>query len=121
MKEEILKQIAEYMARTSDFVLEQAPLLCQEIVAFTRAEAMMHVAFGVVLLSVAIFLVCCLYRCGRKWYDDNREGVFMGSIAAAFMCLFIGCVLTYNGAIDYAKATCAPRYLIVDKILSRSK
>lgn len=120
MDPKVNEQLAELLAfvkkgaeATTDFAVEQAPLVAREIVAWTFWEALAGCFFGVLCAAAALW-------CGklaRRWANcrDVGEEIMFPVVGAAAAGIVSVVVLTVN-APNAIKAAVAPRLVIIDYI-----
>jgi hypothetical protein len=121
MKEELqerlvssLDNIQEYIEATEEFVVEQAPLVAQEIISLGRHQALFGICGWVlsatVMTSLAIFCWVSWWRRGAR-----DEGFQVGSIVASAVAvpLWLGALLmTYTSLVPLL----APRLYLLQEI-----
>lgn len=113
---DVLQWVQLSAEQSKDFVIEQAPLVAQEFVAWTFWESVITAVAA--LLSAVLSAWCCLL-CVRKC-NDERDAFggpewTMGSMLCA--CTTIGlCVLFLCSSLTAVKAKVAPRVLIIEKV-----
>jgi cbb3-type cytochrome oxidase subunit 1 len=121
MKEELLKNLAgiiDYVKQGADFVKEQAPLFIQEYITFK----IWLYAFDVVMSVIAFVVGVIVFRKGYKNYIEDDLGIdgtltmLVGSfLAVVAFITFVCCVE------ELMKVYFAPRYFLVDSLLSLGK
>lgn len=116
MKEEILSKLLNYMDTTEDFVLEQAPLLFQEITTYVFWSNLM---WGLLALGGCILLLYIAFRVYQDKLLESDEKALKYFIILIFlaMCAWGFC----DSAQKIIKAKLAPRYLIIQAIRGDSK
>lgn len=112
MKEEIIKKLSDYVEATGDFLLEQCPLLVQEIVIYERAFGPFVALVGVV---VVFFTVQWWKRISKKDARYDYWAQIKGFIIAEL--IVFGSILFLYGVNNTTKAWVAPRLLLMEKIL----
>lgn len=97
------------------FTLEQAPLYCQELIAFERVSGCVYLAVSLVLFAVTAWgLKKAFFLFERFDYDDELKSFacIFGSILAGVIALVI-LAETIGSTI---KAFTAPRLVIVEHL-----
>lgn len=105
--------------QSKDFVIEQAPMVAQEYVAWTFWEAVIGLAVCLLLAPLA----CLAFAITIRWMRDDEFGDpsgFVGAIITGMLAIgvFIG---AYANATTAIKATVAPRVVIIEKIATLTK
>lgn len=115
MNDELQKQLADYLAAIassakagSQFVIEQAPSVVQEKIAYGRAIE----TFELVLF---IAIAYCGYRCARWGMRDRNYGD-SADVAAVFGCIAagIGLLCSLIQVSYVAQVWLAPRLYIIE-------
>lgn len=107
------------LEKSSDFVLEQAPMVVQEYIAYTRVMSTVQVVSGVLLFILTC--ITCRYwmRLTYRLATESSEalevpvGIFG---AAAHIFAFIGSIGLISNITTCIMAWTAPRVLILEKI-----
>lgn len=123
MKEELLKNLAgiiDYVKQGADFVSEQAPLFIQEFITYK----IWFYSFWIIM-SVVISIICAfIFRKGYKLSQDNNsyndELYCVMMFISGFMILTMFIVLCCCSE-ALIKVYFAPRYFLVDQLLSLGK
>lgn len=109
-----LKETAE---NSADFVTEQAPLVCQEIVTFGRVWHTMDLIFCLFMLALGCFGVRMVVKHGPEGFVEtfnHHSAKAVAGLAMAFLGLLVG---TLGGVAALKSATIAwfaPRLYIID-------
>lgn len=119
-----LEGMIDTLASGKEFVLEQAPLICQEYITYTLIDAIVSMAIQLVVIIALGVLVSRNIKAGKKdkWKSPQYTGIAVfGSI---FLVLSVaiaiggteGTGLTAEPAYKRAvKAKVAPRVLLLEK------
>lgn len=124
MKEELLRNLAgvfDYIKQGTEFVKEQAPLFIQEFITYK-----IWVYSFWIVISVVISIICIVvFKKNLKSFKnekncfDNEAYLFMmfvsGLLFVTFVIVFCCCTE------ELMKAYFAPRYFLVDSLLSLGK
>lgn len=134
MDPKVNEQLAELLAfvkkgaeATTDFAVEQAPLVAREIVAWTFWQAVVMMAFGVVMLAAAAVCVKIARKVhtneasyyedfGRRYMNDGAVFLIIALCAAAIVTTVGGAIQIGTYTPDAIKAVAAPRLVIIDYI-----
>lgn len=121
MNEEIKQKLITYLQHlesavtsTGDFVAEQAPLVVQEYVLYSRVYSTIPVVIALVLM--------CTLAINIRWFiktDITKEGGEAETIvrgAIGFLCFLFGPITLSNNLDKCIKSWCAPRILVIDYI-----
>lgn len=123
MKEELLKNltgIIDYVKQGADFVKEQAPLFIQEFITYK----IWSYSFWIIL-SIVIFIACAfIFRKGYKlsqnsnsYYDELYFAMmFISGLIMLIMFIVLCCCSE-----ELLKVCFAPRYFLIDHLLSLGK
>lgn len=117
-----LNELIDYLAQTAQraegFVLDQAPLLAQEIVTWHIWVNAAWASFFWILfvLSTAVPMILITWKRTRKhyYYDWHHEACVIFSVASFFL-LMLATALTANAA----KGMFAPRVVILEKLTAK--
>lgn len=104
-----------------DFATTQAPLYCQEVVAWTFWIGLTGVLIGSLLLSLGSY---CAFRFMKDLKDNDDSDLSGRGIVFLFsgLILFIVGSFTFGGGIaDTIKAKVAPRIVIVEHLRGLNK
>ena len=106
-----LREITAYVHSAGNFVAEQTPLLCQEIINFGLAKAIILTVIWLIFALVSYYIAHKLYKHGTKINCD--EALRLG-IALKIICP-IGCSVGFIiMGIQTAKIWFAPRLYILE-------
>ncbi len=120
-------KVTEWLQGTEDFVMEQAPLLCREIVMFGIAKGLIGIGCGIALAIVVNVICISVWTCCRDAYGEKLR-CHDGSMQEGAMLVLVltgGCrVGSIIGGIAWVAAaiylTClayfAPRLYILKEI-----
>lgn len=103
-----------------DFALEQAPLYCQEVVAWAFWQNAVGAGIGLTLIAVGIFCAYQLIKTSRS-YKDNDEVVMALSTMVGGLALIVGIIATTIHLPDAVKAVVSPRLVIVEHLMNLRK
>ena len=115
---ESVDEVKQWLETGKDFVLEQAPLVVQEVLAWGVASATFFVILNLVLFLLGLCLTRMLYL--KMWFfEKNIEDsgpevifIFVGNIVALLVPFINICIYTYQLTyISYA-----PRLYILQQI-----
>ena len=102
-----LDKVQEYIESTEDFVIEQAPLIAQEIVMLGRLESVWHVLcplFASIILVVASVL---LFKWACRCYEE-QYAMGEGPAVASLVISVIGSIAFFAGSISQIHCTFEP-------------
>lgn len=110
--DEALEWVSQVVRGTQDFVLEQAPLYCQELIAYQIvSNTVSSIIFLIATLLFAGFAFFCLKKFALRPYDCwELPATFFGILA---IITFVGMIVSVDCVI---KAEVAPRVVIVEHI-----
>lgn len=116
---QLLDFVRSGVERTSDFVGEQAPLVCREIVAWTFWSSAAWIAVGLVFLLVSVQQSRkCFRLLGPVAREESTETVLpcvvAGIIAAG--CILPGAHMTMSNIDPLIKSATAPRLVVIDYV-----
>jgi hypothetical protein len=113
----ILAVIADSLESGREFIVEEAPELVQEFIAWKRVELTTCCAIGVVFLVLAAL---CLWRMivhARRGNREYREPVTAGSVVygiLAIVSLFIGLPVFITYLIPTVQVWFAPKVFLIE-------
>jgi hypothetical protein len=122
MTPEIEKQIVSLIEAAkqtgndaASFIAQQAPDVIAQLVRWKIAEGIFETVLGVALVWCGVKLFRLVYR--KQQEGEIKEEIIWlpTGLAVAAMCIG-GFVAAYNGATQTAKATIAPKVLILETI-----
>lgn len=123
MKEELLKNLAdifEYVKQGTEFVKEQAPLFIQEFITYKIWTYSFWIVISVVFSIICIVVLKKNYKIlkdGSSHNDETNFAMFIFSFLL-FIVFFIVFCRCMEGLME---AYFAPRYFLVDSLLSLGK
>ena len=117
---EALNWLQETGSAVQDFAVEQTPLYCQEVVAWTFWQNAIGAGFGLTLLAVGIFCAYQLIKASRS-DKDNEEFVMAISVIIGTLALMGGIITTATQLPDAVKAAVSPRLVIVEHLMNLRK
>ena len=117
---EALNWLQETGSAVQDFAVEQTPLYCQEVVAWTFWQNAIGAGFGLTLLAVGIFCAYQLIKASRS-DKDNEEFVMAISVIIGTLALMGGTIATATQLPDAVKAAVSPRLVIVEHLMNLRK
>ena len=105
----LLEDLRTMLEKGGQFVLEQAPPLAREVVAFGRATETMYVVLAIAGLTLAIYK---LAKNGKRWFDASDDAPHGGFLL--FVPMTIVSALTFLFSInDCLMAWAAPRLYLL--------
>lgn len=116
-----LESVESAVKTSGDFVVEQAPLVVQELILWRRAEESAFVALGAVLLLLLIGVLATVPKTIRMMGDDSKaqDAGFvrlMVSIGIVFVLLMSSGTTLINHTGPCIKAWCAPRLVVLEEV-----
>ena len=112
----LLDNLVSLLEKTGEFVLEQAPPLAQEIIAYGRATTSITVASGIVFLIAFIFISRSNIKADWDEIDENPEMIFR--IIANIGTGLLGVMLVALNTNNCLMAWVAPRLYLLKTIKS---
>lgn len=128
MKEELnerllagLDKVTEWAEKTGDFVVDQAPLVVQEILRYNFALSLITQVFCLLALTAIGVVFYKLLKCVPAWLDDEHTGLpkmFISGMLALISGLgFIpALVITFLKNGDWLQIWLAPRLYIIEYV-----
>ena len=123
MKEELLKNLAdifEYVKQGTEFVKEQAPLFIQEFITYKIWAYSFWIVISVVFSIICIVVFKKNYKIlkdGSSYNDETNFAMFIISFLLFIVFFIVFCCCME----ELMKAYFAPRYFLVDSLLSLGK
>lgn len=117
--DQLLDFVAQAASGTKDFVIEQAPMVAREIVAYTFWTSAIAVGFGLLCLVVACAMARWTYRSfNDSTTNDGREaiGLVLAIFATASALVMIGANVG-----PLIKSATAPRLVVIDYVRGASQ
>lgn len=120
--EKYLETIEEAASQAGGFVMEQAPLVVQEYLAWRFWSDIFACVISVVIATAVFFLAGYLRDKATKWKADSWEDKNnrKGSIAACFIAQSLAIGLTFIpvgiATFDAVKVSVAPRVVLIEKV-----
>lgn len=110
---ETLGKVLEYVEQTKDFALTQAPLLCEEIIKWGIAKALIWVVFALFVGASSAYIFNRCRTWAIKHNEEEAEAVsFFVMLAVPFVCS----VVFACNILVIAQAYFAPRLFIIEYI-----
>jgi hypothetical protein len=108
---ELLKETLQTLTTVKDFAVEQAPLVLQEIIAWTMVKPIFPF---IVLIG---FVLCILYILPKiqKFFSDDFEPC-MWSAVVLYGCALGSAIVTFIMIVNAVKCIIAPRLFLIDYI-----
>lgn len=117
---EALKMLVDSLQGGKDFVIEQSPLLVQEIVSFGRAK-------HTILLSLAALSLVAFAWCVRKYWRpidnfmdgltaDDACGTFVGIVVGSLVWIGVSIGVFCSNFVPSLEAWFAPRLYVLHQI-----
>lgn len=115
----LLDYIGERAKTAEGFAMEQLPLVAREIVAWDFWSNLVGTLMGVVLLTLAAYLIILICRKAEDWLKQVEFPVPL--VASLFIAFFSACggfgfMSTY--LMPFIKAATAPRLVVIDYVRS---
>lgn len=111
MNEAVAKELLNWLQGTRTFVLEQAPDLAKEIVAWGRVESALGILLGLIILGGASILGYW----GRKiWLKDNWADCLVLFWIFGVILGTVGVAVTLCNFSNFAEATFAPKIYLLE-------
>ena len=110
MRDEIINKLIEYIEGTKDFILDQAPCIVQEILAYDTKSTVLWLCFACILAACGIGV--CLYGIfSKKSTYDKPLAMFAYFVTPmVFVAIFACCD-------NLIKIKVAPKYYVLEKII----
>lgn len=119
-------ELLEFVDKSKDFVVDQAPIYVQELLTFHMLEKSISIiCFGLLFIISSIMMII-IFKDYRKMRGDCASESFMyrtdtAGIGIIFAFCYIFLILLtpliiYNDVKEIAKAKYAPRVLIIEKL-----
>lgn len=120
MNEEIKQKLITYLQHlesavtsTGDFVAEQAPLVVQEYVLYSRVYSTIPVVIALVMLCTVILNVRWFIRTELR--PNHETQIIIRGVVSIMMFMAMPVIAAHN--LDRCiKSWCAPRILVIDYI-----
>jgi hypothetical protein len=108
---EAINWLQETGGLIQSFASEQAPIYCREVISWKKMEGVMDFGVGILFAVAAAFF----FKMSRKLECDSffREVACPG---IGFICCFFAPILAISGVTSFAKASFAPRVVIVEHL-----
>lgn len=129
MNEKIIEKLLGYMDSTGDFVLEQSPLLIQEICYVDFIRYIVSIIFiGIFLFGLvwSVYrLVCSINAIDEdnktiKYENDKIDTFFPIVLVGILVTICVICFFAIGTEISKAiQVKYAPKYYIIEKVLNR--
>lgn len=117
---EALNWLQETGSAVQDFALEQAPLYCQEVVAWMFWEGAIYSSAGLLLSIFGIVgLIKFLQWLPECDYEANEKT--LPALIVTVIGIVAGPILIANNAPQTIKAAFAPRLVIVEHLMNLRK
>ena len=110
-----LKLVNESLQSGKDFVLEQAPLVVQEMVAFGRVWHGICALFGAVLVCCGLFVAKKVYSYFKREGTDAEPAVML-TLFPIIGTLLPGAIICGHQLNQFVLATFAPRLYVLEQI-----
>jgi hypothetical protein len=124
MKQENITEAIKWLQTTAgqiqDFAVEQAPLYCQEIVAWTFWHAMAGIALGVAFILVPVIFIYNFRKVILRDLSDAGHVSFFAGVFG-FFSLVAGVACICKSAPQAIKAHVAPRIVIIEHLQGLTK
>ena len=117
-----LDQALGFVLQTAEdakgFVLEQAPLVAQEIVAWAFARSVFGIACGAVALVCGLLMVAVGVRhmMRHKDFEDSNPLLSMGGPIFGGVLIMMAVGTLHSGVQSLIKVNTAPRLVVIDYI-----
>lgn len=110
-----LKMVNESLQSGKDFVLEQAPLVVQEMVMFGRVWHACCFLCGLILVAIALYITKRVWSyVAAKGYDTPPE--IMLTAFPVFICLVPGIGIISSSARPLIQSIFAPRLYVLSQV-----
>ncbi len=103
----------EYVKTAESFVVEQAPLFIQELLAYNLAYSVFWCVFCALFIGVVVFGVVKLFKITKG--GDMNEPRFFGSVFAVFVASWPTIGL-FENLFTAMKITLAPRLFLLEEL-----
>ena len=118
MSVEAFKILLNNLTNVKDFVLEQAPDICRQIVVFGFASHIAYIVIALIVMTISCvaFSKCSKYSLDKSMSPDDAFGCFLGACIAG--CFVIACFVSIcNDAITLIKIIVAPKLYLIQYIM----
>ena len=112
-------EIVSWVKSAKDFVVEQSPLVCQEILAWGRIKAIFYIGMGMVFLLITTLVSCNFWKNKQKWHDkggDANEFKFVASILVGIATFIVGTILILVNIHGLLYVIYAPRLYLLETL-----
>ncbi len=111
VKADAVNETISFLKAGKDFVVEQTPSICKEVIAWGIAKGILFIIIG------TVFLIICwrVVKWARKNWDDLEDGVVAAvSVLGAIILIITGLILFLIGLFDLAYIVAAPRLYLIE-------
>ena len=116
--EELIKLLVEGLESGFAVAMEQAPVLCEEILAYGFMQNVFTIIISLIILISSITL---FYKSAKYFWniDEINDGwlpvIFFGSIFL-FIIIIISSICIIASSLSLIKIQCAPKLYIIDQL-----
>lgn len=111
MNEAVAKELLNWLQGTRTFVLDQAPDLAKEIVAWGRVESALGILLGLIFVGVTFGLS---YQGHKIWLKDNLADCLILFWVFGVIVGIVGICITLCNLSTWAQATFAPKIYLLE-------
>lgn len=111
MQEELTKKLIDYIEKSKDFVLEQAPDIMKEMLEYHKYESIVSISFLSVFIIGLIITAVILYK---KRNELTMWWIPLLIVPVVFFGILCDCC-------DLIKVKTAPKYFILSKLVKNTK
>lgn len=109
---EFAKFMTESLKQAKDFTIEQAPIVCKEVIHQAIAENVMSLVFGLFMLALAYPVYKWVERRVEK--QDSYGCWGMGYIFGTLPLIIGGTLATISSISELVKVAIAPRLYLIE-------
>ncbi len=121
LNDQALQQVIQIVAGTKDFMIEQAPQLAKEMIAYEIWESKFLIGIGLTLLTIGLVLIISGILSHRKQKSDYVSESQFVRFAIGGIATVIAVCMTMVNLTSLKAVEISPRAYIVKKILSAAK
>lgn len=128
---ESLEEIQTWLKSGKDFVIEQSPLLIQEIINWGLYESIFYLILNIIIFFISIFLVVKLTpisKFGKNLWEQESSGDLTPEQGMYLVAVILGCIGLIVGFINISIYThhtifigIAPRLYVLQELASLLK
>ena len=114
--EQALQMFLNALTTASDFVIEQAPLILQELLLLETITRSIWVGFGLILFILSLWRSIYMWSHWHWFESKTREDERITSFIILFFSYIVGIVMFFVNIIPLIKILIAPRVYLIEYI-----